>query len=284
MERRSEHTLADAILRRAAQEGLSLEEATDFLSIPGKGAQGRLNDETYFIGNHRLFEEKDLCNPEIDERVSRLQAEGKTIVYFGTDRETLGIIAIADTVREQAEDTLKQLHQNGVQHLVMLTGDNRGTAEVMADQLGLDAFKAELLPSDKVDAVKELQAEYGAVGMVGDGVNDAPALAAATIGIAMGGQGTDTALETSDIALMTDDLSRLPEVIRLSRKALKIIKENLAMSIGIKAVFLSLAFPGLATLWMAVLADMGVSLMVILNGLRMLSDSTEQPWTSRLSP
>jgi len=268
IERRSEHALAAAILRRAEQEGLEVQEAMDFQAITGKGARARLNEETYLIGNHRLFEEKGLCTPEMDSKASRLEAQGKTVVYFGTDREPLGLIAIADIVRDGVKEVLARLRHEGVKHLGMLTGDNRGTAETIARELGLDEFRAELLPQDKVAAVKQWQDIYGTVAMVGDGVNDAPALARATIGIAMGTIGTDTALETADIALMADDLSRLPEVLQLSRKALQIVQENIALSIGIKALFLGLAMGGMATLWMAVLADTGVSLMVVFNGLR----------------
>ena len=270
VERRSEHALAAAILRRAEQEGLALEETTEFRSITGKGAQARLNGEMVLIGNHRLFEERGLCTPEADRRAAQWEAEGKTTVYVGTEGEMLGMMAIADTVREEARESLEALRRSGVHHLVLLTGDNRGTAEAIAREVGLDAFQAELLPGDKVRVVKEIQSRYGAVGMVGDGVNDAPALAASTIGIAMGAAGTDTALETADIALMADDLFGLPAAMHLSRKALRIIQENIALSIGIKAAFLGLAISGLATLWMAVLADTGVSLLVVLNGLRML--------------
>lgn len=270
VEQRSEHALAAAILRRAEQEGLILEETREFQSITGQGAQARLNGDVYLIGNHRLFEERGLCTPEADRRAAQWEAQGKTTVYFGTEQEMMGMIAIADTVREDARGALEALRRNGVQHLTLLTGDNRGTAEAIARELGLDAFRAELLPGDKVRVIRDLQSRYGAVGMVGDGVNDAPALAAATIGIAMGVAGTDTALETADIALMADDLSGLPAAMHLSRKALRIIQENIVLSIGIKAAFLGLAISGLATLWMAVLSDMGVSLLVILNGLRVL--------------
>ena len=268
IERRSEHALAAAILRRAEQDGLGVEETMDFQAIIGKGARARLNGETYLIGSHRLFEEEELCTPEMDEEASRLEAQGKTVVYFGTEQEPLGLIAVADTVRGGVKEVLAQLRQEGVKHLGMLTGDNRGTAEAIARELGLDEFRAELLPQDKVTVVREWQDKYGTVAMVGDGVNDAPALARATVGIAMGTVGTDTALETADIALMADDLSRLPETIRLSRKALRIVQENIVLAIGIKVLFLGLAMGGLASLWMAVLADTGVSLMVIFNGLR----------------
>jgi Cd2+/Zn2+-exporting ATPase len=182
----------------------------------------------------------------------------------------IGAIGIADRVRAHAADALRDLHRAGIRRVVMLTGDNRGTARAVAEELGVDDFRAELLPADKVEAVRELQREHGSVLMVGDGVNDAPALAAADVGVAMGSAGTDVALETADIALMTDDLTRLGTTIRFARKAERIIRANIAFALLTKAVFVVLAVLGLATLWMAVLADMGASLLVVLNGLRAL--------------
>ncbi len=187
-----------------------------------------------------------------------------------------GIIALADTVRGQSRVSIAALREAGIQRMVMLTGDNEGTAWAIAAQVGVDEFRADLLPEDKVDAIDALLAEYGRVAMVGDGVNDAPALARATVGIAMGAAGTDTALETADIALMADDLSRLPWAMKLSRRALGVVKQNIGLSLLIKAVFLALALSGYATLWMAVFADMGASLIVILNGMRLLRDGTLQ--------
>ncbi|MFQ6092063.1 MAG: heavy metal translocating P-type ATPase, partial [bacterium] len=270
VESRSEHPLAEAILRKAGEEGVTIEETGDFQSITGKGAKAEINGEIYYIGNHRLFEEKGLCTPEIDARLDGFEREGKTAVLLGTEREPIGVIAIADELRQNASEAIQHLRQNGIKKVVMLTGDNRGTAQAIAERLHIDQFYAELLPEDKVRIMKQLLKERSRVAMVGDGVNDAPALAIATIGIAMGTAGTDTALETADIALMADDLSKLPLAMKLSRKALHIIKQNIVFALLIKAVFLAMTPIGWATLWMAVFADMGASLMVIFNGLRVL--------------
>ena len=183
---------------------------------------------------------------------------------------TLGMIAIADQIRPEARDAIRTLRDWGIRRTIMLTGDNEGTARAVAEQLGLDEYRAELLPEHKVEVVRELEARGERVAFVGDGVNDAPALAAATVGVAMGAAGTDVALETADIALMGDDLSKLSFAIQLSHETLRIIKQNIAVSIAVKGVFLVLAVGGWATLWMAVAADMGASLLVVANGLRAL--------------
>ena len=191
-------------------------------------------------------------------------------MLLSNEKEPIGIIAIADKVRPEARDSIAALRKSGVRRILMLTGDNIGTARAVADQLGIDEFHAELLPDDKVRIVRELEASGERVAFVGDGVNDAPALATATVGLAMGAAGTDVALETADIALMGDDLTRLPFALGLSRRTLRIIKQNIWFSIAIKGVFLVLALFGWATLWMAVASDMGASLLVIANGLRAL--------------
>jgi Cd2+/Zn2+-exporting ATPase len=181
-----------------------------------------------------------------------------------------GLIAVADIVRPDAREAIASLKRIGIRRTVMLTGDNERTAEAIAAQAGLDDFRANLLPGEKVDAIEGLLAEYDQVAMVGDGINDAPALARATVGIAMGGAGTDQALETADVALMADALNGLPFAIRLSRRTLNVVRQNIAFSLLVTAAFAALAIPGLATLWMAVVADMGASLIVILNGMRLL--------------
>jgi Cd2+/Zn2+-exporting ATPase len=210
-----------------------------------------------------------VAEPRLQAEMERLRSEGKTAVIVGTPQRALGLIAVADAVRPEARDALRALREQGAQRIVMLTGDNEATAQAIGKQAGVDEVRAGLLPEDKVDAVRELAARYGAVGMVGDGVNDAPALAAATIGIAMGAAGTDAALDTADIALMGDDLEALPAIIALSRRTVHVVRQNIALSIAIKAVFLALAPLGLVTLWMAVFADMGTSLLVIGNGMRL---------------
>lgn len=208
-------------------------------------------------------------NNEVKEQIHHLQGEGKTVMVLGTESEALALIAVADEIRESSREVVRKLHELGVQKTVMLTGDNRATAEAIGKQVGIREVQAELMPQDKLEAIKKLKTT-GRVGMVGDGVNDAPALASANVGIAMGGAGTDTALETADIALMADDLTKLPFTIKLSRKALQIIKQNITFSLLIKALALLLIIPGMLTLWMAIFADMGATLIVTLNGLRLM--------------
>ena len=271
LEVHSEHPLAEAILKRAAHDGIAIEEPAEFLSLPGEGVKATLDGKAYYAGNHRLFEEMGLCSDHLHEDLLRLEGEGETVILIGSNRELLGAITLEDRVRPGIEDTLKALREAGIRHLVMLTGDNRETAEGIARRIGMDAFRAEQLPQDKVAAIQELKARYGTVAMVGDGINDAPALATAHVGIAMGVMGSDATIETADIALMSDDLASLPTAFRLSRKALRIIRENIAFSLVTKGIFLALAPLGFVTLWMAVVADMGASLLVIFNGLRLLS-------------
>jgi len=270
IESRSEHHLASAVLAEARRRGIEAPEAAEFLSMPGKGAAATIEGSRYYIGNHRLFEELGWCYPELDSRLDVLEKRGNTVVILGDGRTVLGIIAVADQPRRESPVALAGLKELGVEHTLLLTGDNRSTAGAIAERIGIDSFRAELLPEDKVAAVRELVDRYGRAAMVGDGINDAPALAIATVGIAMGVAGTDAALETADVALMSDDLSKLPLAVRLGRRALRLVKQNIAFSILLKAVFIALTPLGLTTLWMAVLADMGASLLVIFNGLRAL--------------
>ncbi|HDJ22359.1 MAG TPA: heavy metal translocating P-type ATPase, partial [Candidatus Aminicenantes bacterium] len=270
VESRSEHHLARAIIEKAEEWRLAVEEPTDFQSLTGRGAQARINGHLYFIGNHRLFEEKKLCTPELDKLMDKLESANYSLVIIGDETKALGVIIIADALRPEASRSLRELRALGVKKLMMLTGDNRKTAEVLARQLEMDDFAAELLPEDKIEAIRSLIAQGEKVAMVGDGVNDAPALAMATTGIAMGTAGTDAALETADIALMKDNLLGLPLVVQLGKKTLKIIKQNITLALLIKFIFFALTIPGLATLWMAVFADMGASFIVIFNGLRLL--------------
>ncbi|MFQ6084167.1 MAG: heavy metal translocating P-type ATPase [Candidatus Aminicenantia bacterium] len=269
IESRSEHHLAQAILAKAKEWELEISEPSDFQAIIGKGARAKINGEYFYIGNHRLFEENNFCTSELDQKMEKLEKESKSVVIVGNSKRALGIVVISDAIRDNCKPTLDKLRKIGIQKIAMLTGDNKGTAEAIAKELGIDEFKAELLPQDKVGAIKDFLKKYDKVAMIGDGVNDAPALAASTIGIAMGTAGTDAALETADIALMADDLSGIPFAVSLGKKALWIIKENISLALLIKAVFFALAIPGLATLWMAVFADMGASLIVIFNGMRL---------------
>ncbi len=270
VEAHSEHHLGRSIVEEACRLGIPMRQIESFQAIPGKGAHAVVDGQTYYVGSHRMFEEMRFCTPELDERMEEIEKQSQTVVLIGSDKSPLGIIVLIDAVRKDSPRALKLLREIGVDKMIMLTGDHKGTAEAIADRLGID-FRAELLPQDKVDTVHDLVKEHGQVAMVGDGVNDAPAMAASTIGIAMGGAGTDTALETADVVLMADNLLRLPFAICLSRKTLAIIKQNITFSVLIKIVFLALAIPGFATLWMAVFADMGASLLVIFNGMRLFA-------------
>ncbi|SFR17399.1 heavy metal translocating P-type ATPase [Desulfoscipio geothermicus] len=270
VEKRSQHPLALAIIRYAGRTGVTVPDSVEFQSITGKGAGAIINGRPYYIGNPGLFAGLGLDIATVRNIVTGLQNEGKTAMLVGSGDEIMGIIAVADRVRENGGVTVQGLRAAGIQRIVMLTGDNTGTARAIAAELGLDGFKAELLPEDKQRAIKELQGRYGKVAMVGDGINDAPALATANIGIAMGGVGTDTALETADITLMADDLTKLPYAMDLSRRALKIIKQNITFALLVKALFIAGTFWGVTNLWMAVFADTGAALLVIANGLRLM--------------
>jgi len=279
VEKRSQHPLADAIIRYAQARNVAVPDADDFQSFTGRGAGVKIGGEAYYIGNSRLFKDLNIPLKSMINQLADLQNRGKTAVIVGTAEEVAGIIAVADRVRESSRAALEGLRRAGMAKLVMLTGDNTGTARAIAGELGIDEYRAELLPENKLDVIRSLQAEYGRVAMVGDGVNDAPALAAATVGIAMGGAGTDTALETADIALMADDLTKLPYAVYLSRRALRVIKQNIAFSLLVKGVFIAATFAGFANLWMAVFADTGAALLVIANGMRLMKveDPYRQP-------
>ena len=270
LESRSDHPLAQAIVAYAQARGVEFAPAEDFQIQPGKGATGRFNGKNYWLGSHRLLEERGQETPEVHRQLERMTEAGRTVVVVGTDDHVCGFIGLADTVRPNAKDSIHALRKAGIQHVVMLTGDNRGTALAIAGETGVDEVLAELLPADKVAAVEKLVTRYSRVAMVGDGVNDAPALARATVGIAMGAVGSDAAIEAADVALMSDDLSKLPWLIRHSRKTLVIIRQNIGLSLAVKALFVVLTFVGLASLWAAIAADMGVSLLVIVNALRLV--------------
>ena len=240
-----------------------------FESLTGRGAKAVIEDQLYYVGNHRQVEELGICGPHVEEVLRRLEEEGKTAVVLTTENAPLCIIGVADTLRGHSVEAIKQLHALGVAS-VMLTGDNQTTANVIAAEVGIDDARGNLLPEDKLAVIDDLIARYGKVGMVGDGINDAPALARASIGFAMGSAGTDTAIETADVALMDDDLRKLARFIALSRYTSRVLRQNITLAIGIKVVFFALALAGKATLWMAVFADMGASLIVIFNGMRLL--------------
>lgn len=272
IESNSEHPLARAIVRKAQAEGIEFGRCpSGFSSVTGSGAQAVMDEIAYHIGSPRWFRrDLNISLDFIQERIHSLEQQGHTIMLLEAKGKVLALFAVADQIRENSKQVIENLKSIGMKKVVMLTGDNKGTAQALAAKLGAIEYRAELLPQDKVSCLKEMMGEANGVAMVGDGVNDAPALAAATVGIAMGAAGTDTALETADVALMGDDLSKLPYAVRLSRKTLQIIKQNIVFSLMVKAVFLGLIFAGWSTLWMAVLADTGSSLIVIANGMRLL--------------
>jgi Cd2+/Zn2+-exporting ATPase len=270
LEAHSTHPLARAILEFANGRGVTIPAADEFRILPGKGAAGRVGGTEYWVGSHRYLEERGQETPDVHERLEALARAGRTVVVVGNDRHVCGFIALADQVRAEAKQAVADLRAAGVGHVVMLTGDNRGTAEAIARETGVDEVYAELLPADKVAKVEELVAKYGSVAMVGDGVNDAPAMGRATVGIAMGAVGTDAAIETADIALMSDDLSKLPWLVRHSRRALGVIRQNIAFALGVKALFVILTFVGYSSMWGAIAADTGTSLLVVFNALRLL--------------
>jgi len=281
LEARSAHPLARAIVAHAAELGVAIEPAEDVRALPGKGAVGRIGGRETWVGSHRYLVDRlgggdgqggspavDLAS--VEERLAELAADGHTAVVVGDGSRVLGAIALADGLRPGVPEVIKALRRRGLDHLVMLTGDNRPTALAVAKEAGIDEVRAELLPEDKLGAVEELVATYGRVAMVGDGVNDAPAMGRSSLGIAMGAAGTDAAIETADVALMADDLSRLPWLVDHSRRTLGIIRQNIGFALGVKLVVFLLATAGMASLWAAIAADMGASLLVIANALRLL--------------
>ncbi|MEG6584493.1 heavy metal translocating P-type ATPase [Dendrosporobacter sp. 1207_IL3150] len=273
VERLSEHPIAQAIFDKA--KGLKLPKTTSFKALVGKGVQAEIEGSIVYIGNARLFKEMISDFTVYQSKVEELEKQGKTVMLVGTSAQIHGIISVADTLRANSVEAVKALKDTGVEKIIMLTGDNNRVARSIADQLGIDSY-GELLPEDKVSLIKELSQKYGGVAMVGDGVNDAPALAVANVGIAMGAHGSDAVLETADIALMSDDISKVSYLIRLSRKTVNIIKQNVALSIIIKVVFIAVTLAGAANLWLAVIADMGTSLAVTLNGMRLARGLKEQ--------
>jgi len=274
LERRSEHPLAYAILSAVGDRGETLPTVTGFRSFPGRGAMGRISEKPYLIGSPRLFAERGISLATAEEALEEVGRAGETPVVLGD--EVLGpfaVFGLADAVRPDARETVEALRKAGIGEIVMLTGDAEAPARRVAEAVGVD-YRARLLPEQKVEAVRGLVEKYGSAGMVGDGVNDAPALAASSVGFAMGAAGTDVALETADIALMRDDLPKLAEAVRLSRAAEGIVKQNVLVSLLVKGVFVLLAPFGLVALWAAVLADMGTSIAVTLNGLRLFRKRT----------
>lgn len=271
LEHRSEHHLASGVLAEASRSSIEPRSVSDFVAIPGRGVKGSVDGVLYYFGNHQLCEEQGFCSALVESHLERFGSEGKTAVILGKGNEALAIIAICDGTRPQSGIIMNQLRECGIDTIVMLTGDDEPTARRLGAETGIEEIHAGLLPADKVAIIERLKHSHGTVAMVGDGINDAPALAASSVGIAMGVTGTDVALEAADVTLMSDDLGKLPFLFRLSRKAISIVKQNIALALGLKVAFLLLTFVGMSTLWMAVLADDGAALLVIFNGLRILS-------------
>ncbi|KQW64760.1 heavy metal translocating P-type ATPase [Variovorax sp. Root411] len=263
---RSDHPVSKAIA-----EGLKgpQDEVGDFTALPGRGVQATHAGQAYVLGNHRLIEERGLCTPSLEAELKRHEEAGRTVTLLASAKAVLALFAVADTIKESSQAAVAELRALGVVP-VMLTGDNAATAKTIAAHAGIDDVRGNLLPEEKLEAIKAMQQRYGAAAMTGDGINDAPALAQADIGFAMGGAGTDTAMEAADVVIMNDDLRRIPETIRLSRRAHSVLWQNITLALGIKAVFFVLAVFGSATMWMAVFADMGASLLVVANGLRLM--------------
>jgi len=272
LEMRSEHPIGKAIVAYAVSAGIRPVSVDSFQAIPGRGAEGQFGVHRLVVGSHRLFEERGLCSASMEAALDALTARGCGSVMVAAAGTAIGVIGVADEPREAARDAVEMLRKQGIQQVVLLTGDQESAGRALAESLDLDGYRASLLPEDKVTAVEELRRRHGALAMIGDGVNDAPALAAADVGIAMGVAGTDAALETADIALMADELLKIPYALRLSRATTRNIRANIAFSIVLKGAFLVLAVAGAATLWMAVAADMGASLVVIANALRLLRE------------
>ncbi|TJY61143.1 heavy metal translocating P-type ATPase [Sinimarinibacterium sp. CAU 1509] len=263
---RSNHPVSKAIADGLNREA---EEVTGFTAIVGRGVSGQMSGERYVMGNHRLIEELGLCSPALEAKLKVQEEAGRTVTVLASSRAVLALFAVADTIKETSRTAIAELKALGVTP-VMLTGDNQATARTVAEQAGIADARGNLLPEDKLQAIVEMRSQYGPTAMTGDGINDAPALAKADIGIAMGGMGTDTAMEAADIVIMNDDLRNIAVAIRLSRKTHAVLWQNISLALGIKAVFLVMAVFGNASMWMAVFADMGASLLVVGNGLRLL--------------
>jgi Zn2+/Cd2+-exporting ATPase len=272
----SQHPLAQAVVSCAQERGISYPRSEGYQAFHGRGAEGEVEGHSYFVGNHRLAHELGVCSPELEEKLAGIEADAQSVVVVGHKPhgqcrgEVMGVLAVGDAVRSNAVEALKALHRVGVGKVVMLSGDNQRTVDAIARETGIDEARGDLLPDQKIEEIRNLLSEGKCVGMIGDGVNDAPAMAAATVGIAMGGVGTDAAIETADVTLMKDDLEKIAEAIHLGRRTLGIIRFNIGFALSLKAVFLVLAVLGYTSLWLAILADTGATLLVIANALRLL--------------
>ena len=270
---RSDHPVSKAIAACLPGSPLSIaSEVQDFSALPGRGVQGLINGQSLQLGNHRLMHESGLCSPKLEAELAVHEKRGHSVTLLADSSRVLALFAVADTIKPSSIQAIADLKALGIT-AVMLTGDNTATAQAIAAQAGISDVRGDLLPEAKLEAIKDMQQRYGVTGMTGDGINDAPALAQANIGFAMGGAGTDTAREAADVVIMNDDLGRVAETVRLSKRTHAILWQNITLALGIKSVFLLLAIFGTATMWMAVFADMGASLLVVGNGLRLLRRS-----------
>lgn len=276
IENLSSHPLAQAVVNHAKQLNTPLKNVTDFKTIVGKGAEAKIDGHEYFLGNHRFAHELGVCGTKLEALLSSLEEQAHSVIIVGhrphhdCTGEVFGVIVLGDTIRENSKKAILALHKIGVEKIIMLSGDNQKTASAIAAQAGIDEAIGDLLPDDKVTHIKALIKNYHKVAMIGDGINDAPALTQATVGIAMGGIGTDTAIETSDVTLMQDDLEQVTHAIQMGKRALSVIRFNIAFALTTKAIFLILATAGYSGLWLAVAADTGASLLVTLNALRLI--------------
>lgn len=272
----SEHPIARAVVAHAKLERVGIPESGDYQGITGEGAEAVIGGSAYFVGNHRLAHASGMCGGELEKKLVEIESKGLSLAILGrrpTDGDSgaiLGILSIGDTLRADAREALAALHEAGLERIVMLSGDNQRTVDAIAMEAGLDEAFGDMMPEDKVTRIREMIERHGRVGMIGDGVNDAPALAVASVGIAMGAIGSDTAIETADVALMKDDLGKLAEAITLGQRTLGMIRFNIAFALLVKVVFLGLTFSGHASLWLAILADTGATILVISNSLRLL--------------
>jgi Cd2+/Zn2+-exporting ATPase len=284
----STHPLAQAVVQYAEEQGIQFPQSTNYRNKTGRGAEAEIDGHPFFVGNHRYAHELGVCTPEIELKLAAIEEQARSVVIVGhqphpgcENGKILGILAVADTIRDGVPEAIKAMHEAGLEQVIMLSGDNPKTARAIANEAGIDEAHGDLLPDDKITKIKELAAKYGSVGMIGDGVNDAPALATADIGFAMGMAGTDTAIETADVTLMRDDLAMVSLAVKLGRRTLAMIRFNIGFALAAKAIFLVLAVFGVTSLWLAILADTGATILVILNALRLLHNQEPQTTPSK---
>jgi Cd2+/Zn2+-exporting ATPase len=272
----STHPLAKSVVAEALKRGLKLKPSLDYRSVSGRGAEANIEDHVYFVGNHHYAHDFAICSEELEKKLESIENQAQSVVVVGhrphpgCPGEILGVLGLGDAIRSDAREAVQALHQSGIECVIMLSGDNQRTVDAISKQVGIDEAYGDLLPDGKVLKIKEIKNRYSFVGMIGDGVNDAPAMATATLGIAMGASGTDAAIETSDVTLMQDRLTGIADAIRMGRRTLKIIWFNTAFALATKLLFLALSVSGHTSLWLAIAADTGATLLVIANALRLL--------------